>query len=77
MGRTRTWTVEIRIIEHEDGGRTPSGVTVRWQPSDREVAELGDDPATVRALADLAYQALDVAAGDFGQFSRRSMRMLS
>jgi hypothetical protein len=75
----RTWTVEIRIIEHEheDEGRTPAAVTSQRPPSDREVPQLGDEPATTRALAELAYKALDVADGDRGPFVHRSLRMLS
>jgi hypothetical protein len=76
MGRTRTWTVEIRIIEHEDEGRGPTATTLRWQPSDQDLP-VGDEPATARAFADLAYKALDVAAGDLGRFPQHSMRMLS
>ncbi|MFI7542500.1 dsRBD fold-containing protein [Actinoplanes sp. NPDC049599] len=77
MVRTRTWTVEIRIIEHEDDGRTRRETTLRWQPSDQEAAKLSDEPATARALADLAYKALDVATGDLEQFTHRHRRMLS
>jgi hypothetical protein len=76
MGRTRTWTVEIRIIEHEDEGRTPTAETLRWQPSDQD-PRVGDDPATARAFADLANKALDVAAADIGRFTHHSMRLLS
>jgi hypothetical protein len=83
MVRTRTWTVEINIIEHEDGRRTRADVIVRGQgdarrrSSDQEAPESGAEQVTARALADLAYKALDVAAGDVEQFDRRPMRMLS
>ena len=77
MVHTRTWTVEIRIIEHEDDGHARRETTLRWQPSEQEAAELGAEPATARALADLAYKALDVATGDLEQFTHRHRRLLS
>jgi hypothetical protein len=73
----RTWTVEIRIIEHEDEDGTPAAVTPQQPPSDCEVPQLGDEPATTRALADLAYKALDVADDDRGPFVHRSLRLLT
>jgi hypothetical protein len=83
MVRTRTWTIEINIIEHEDERRTRADVILRgeggarWRSSDQEAPESGDEQVTARALADLAYKALDVAAADVDQFAHRHMRMLS
>lgn len=90
MVRARTWTVEINITEYEDERRTHTDAVlrdvrpmlrgegeVRRRPSDEEVPEIGDELATARALADLAYKALDVATGDIEQFTHRRMRLLS
>jgi hypothetical protein len=90
MVRARTWTVEINITEHEDERRTDADTVLRgvrpllcrhgearWRPSDREVPEIDDELATARALADLAYKALDVATGDIEEFPHRPMRLLS
>ncbi|WIN00563.1 DUF1876 domain-containing protein [Actinoplanes oblitus] len=78
MMHTRTWTVEITIDEHEDERRTHAVAVLRTEarpqvrgegtaqraPRDLEVPEIGDELATARALADLAYQLLDVTAAD-------------
>jgi hypothetical protein len=39
------------------------------------VPEIGDELATARALADLAYQLLDVTAGDIEQFTHRPVHL--
>jgi hypothetical protein len=91
MVHVRTWTVEINISEHDDERRTRadavlrSGVRpilrgegeARRRPSDREVPEIGDELATARALADLAYKLLDVTAGDIEQFTHRPAHLTS
>ncbi|MEU8609468.1 hypothetical protein AB0C29_15850 [Actinoplanes sp. NPDC048791] len=64
MAHARTWTVEITITEQADERRPSSG-------------QDGDDPATARALAVLAYKALTVGAADLEQVARPPMRMLS
>jgi Domain of unknown function (DUF1876) len=88
---TRTWTVEIIISEHEDERRTHAEARLhsdarqtlrgegeaRRSPRDREVPEIGDELATARALADLAYKLLDVTAGDIEQFTHRPVRLRS
>lgn len=82
---TRTWSVDIVISEHEDERRTRAEARLhsdsrtvlcgvgeaRRSPRDREVPEIGDELATARALADLAYQLLDVTAADIEQFTHR------
>ena len=86
---TRTWTVEIVISEHEDERLTRAEARLhsdartvlrgrgeaRRSPRDREVPEIGDELATARALADLAYQLLDVTAGDIEQFTHRPVHL--
>ena len=88
---TRTWTVEIVISEHDEErlthaeARLHSGIRqplrgegeARRSPLDREVPEIGDELATARALADLAYKLLDVTAGDIEQFTQRPVRLTS
>lgn len=85
MVHTRSWQVEVMIEEIEDQRRTHatavlhSGVRsplrgdgeARRRPADSEVPEIGDELATARALADLAYKLLDVTAGDIEQFTHR------
>jgi len=88
MVNTRSWTVEITISEHEDERRTHAEAVLhssrpplrgegdaRRRPSDREVPEIGDELATARALADLAYKLLDVSAGDIEQFTHRPVHL--
>jgi hypothetical protein len=90
MMHVRTWTVEINIAEHEDERRTRAEAVLRSvrplirgegeayrRPSDEEVPEIGDELATARALADLAYKLLDVAAGDIEQFTHRPVHLTS
>ncbi|KUL23612.1 DUF1876 domain-containing protein [Actinoplanes awajinensis] len=88
---TRTWTVEITIAEHEDERRTRAVAVLRTEarpqvrgegtahraPRDREVPEIGDELASARALADLAYQLLDAAAGDIEQITHRPVHLSS
>jgi hypothetical protein len=91
MLHTRTWTVEITISEHEDERRTRAEAVLhsgarpelrghgeaRRRPADREVPEIGDELATARALADLAYQLLDATAGDIEQFTHSPVHLPS
>jgi len=89
MTHTRTWTVEISIAEHvgeritraaailHRDARTPvrGEGEARRRPADTEVPEIGDELATARALADLAYKLLDVSAGDIEQFTHRAVHL--
>ena len=85
MMHSRTWTVEITIDEHEDEDRTRAVAVLRTEarpqvrgegtarraPRDRDVPEIGDELASARALADLAYQLLDVTAADIEEITQR------
>ncbi|SNY59177.1 DUF1876 domain-containing protein [Paractinoplanes atraurantiacus] len=85
MMHTRTWTVEINLVEDEEQRRTRATAVLhsdartpvrgegeaRRRPADAEVPEIGDELATARALADLAYKLLDVTAADIEQFTHR------
>jgi len=91
MVHTRTWTVEVTIAEHEDERRTHAAAVLhtdtrnpvrgegeaRRRPADLEVPEIGDELATARALADLAYKLLDVTTGDLEQFTQRRVHLTS
>ncbi|MCM4084846.1 DUF1876 domain-containing protein [Paractinoplanes hotanensis] len=91
MVHTRTWTIEVSISEHEDERRTRATAVLRTdtrtplrgegearrRPADTDVPEIGDELATARALADLAYKLLDVTAGDIEQFTHRPARLSS
>jgi hypothetical protein len=91
MLHTRTWTVEVIITEDAEGHRTTAAATLhtdsrtplrgegeaRRRPGETEVPEIGDELATARALADLAYRLLDVTAGDLEQFTRQPVHLTS
>ncbi|GID29756.1 DUF1876 domain-containing protein [Paractinoplanes brasiliensis] len=91
MVHTRNWTIEVSITENEDERRTRAVAVLRTgvrsplrgegearrRPADVEVPEIGDELATARALADLAYQLLDVTAGDIEQFTHRPAHLSS
>ncbi len=76
MSAAKTWTVQVLI--EEDGDRTHADAVLRTaestslrgrgdarrNPKDPSVAEIGDELATSRALADLAHQLLETAASD-------------
>ena len=72
---SKDWTVEITIDEHE--GRTRAKARLRWRdqesvgvglsrldPTDRDVAEIGDELAVARALSDLARRLMAITAQD-------------
>jgi hypothetical protein len=91
MFHLREWTVRVTIIEDAEARRTRATAVLhtdartpvrgegdaRRRPSDAEVPEIGDEVATARALADLAYKLLDVAADDIEQFTHRPARLRS
>jgi len=71
----KDWTVKITIDEHQ--GRTRAEARLRWRdqesvgvgqsrldPTDRDVAEIGDELAVARALSDLARRLMAVTAQD-------------
>lgn len=77
MTRTKRWSVEIFIDEHDDHttraearlhtttATTVTGVGVaRKNPDDLDVPEIGDELATARALSDLGERLLRTAAED-------------
>jgi uncharacterized protein DUF1876 len=91
MVHMRKWTVQVTITEDEDARRTRAAAVLqsdtrtpvrgegvaRRRPADAEIPEIGDELATARALADLAYKLLDVAAGDIEQFTHRPVHLSS
>ena len=91
MLHIRTWTVEVTINEDEETRRTHAAAllrtdsrtplrgegTARRRPADTEVPEIGDELATARALADLAYKLLDVTTADIEQFTHRPAHLTS
>ena len=71
----KDWTVEVSIDEHQ--GHTRAKARLRWRdqesvgvglaklnPADRDVADIGDELAVGRALADLARRLMCVTAHD-------------
>lgn len=73
--QVKSWTVQVEIDEHENKtrakarlewrGRDYVGIGVaRRNPADYNVAEIGDELATARALSDLGHQLLVVTASD-------------
>jgi hypothetical protein len=91
MIRTRTWTVEIVMGEHEDERFTRAEArlhtdapthlkgagTARRNPFDLKAPEIGDQVAAARALSDLAHRLLDAAAGDIEQITHERARLTS
>jgi hypothetical protein len=89
MIHTRTWTVDIDITEDESERFTHAAAALRSgvrhplrgegearrRPADTEVPEIGDELATARALADLAYKLLAMTAGDIEQFTHDSVHL--
>jgi Rv2632c-like len=85
MIHSRCWTVEIVIDEHKDERWTHAQARLRMpdrtdlrgdgmarrNPQDAEAPGIGDEVAVARALADLAYQLLDVAGADIEQITHR------
>ncbi|MBU8831890.1 dsRBD fold-containing protein [Mycolicibacterium goodii] len=79
--------VEIVIDEHE--GRTRVQATLRWRgqafigtglarcnPADQEVAEIGDELALARALADLAARLKSRAVHDIEESTHQPVTVL-
>lgn len=71
----KDWTVAVSIDEHQ--GHTRAKARLRWRdqesvgvglaklnPADRDVADIGDELAVGRALADLARRLMCVTAHD-------------
>jgi hypothetical protein len=90
MDPVRTWTVQTSITEHDDERRTRAEAIpqtarpllrgegeARRRPSDRDIPETGAELAVARALADLAYKLLDVAAADVEQSTHRPVHLTS
>lgn len=76
MIHTTEWSVLLQLTESD--GQTHAQAVLdsgadhqlrghgiaRKRPADADVPEIGDELAAARALADLAHQLLDAAAGD-------------
>jgi hypothetical protein len=89
MIHTRDWSVHLQLTESD--GQThaqavlDSGVTrqlrghgmARKSPVDVDVPEIGDELAAARALADLAHQLLEAAAGDIEAVTHAPARLNS
>jgi hypothetical protein len=91
MVRSKRWTVDIVIDEHEEERRTHAHARLntadrtdlrgdgeaRRNPGDREVPEIGDELAVARALSELAHRLLEAAAADIEQFTEKPVRLES
>ena len=89
MVASRHWSVEIFIDEHEDDRTTNAGARLRTNdktqlvgrgtahrnPSDTDIAEIGDELAAARALSNLAHELLDAAASDIEQITHEHIRL--
>ena len=81
MDAVKTWTVQVRIDEHEGRTRAVARLRIddtesltgtglaRLNPADPDVPEIGDELAVARALSELSHRVLDVAAGNIEQSS--------
>ncbi|WP_043265129.1 DUF1876 domain-containing protein [Streptomyces sp. CT34] len=87
-GRTKTWTVEISIVESgsdvraearlrgREGGQMVGQGTARCNPADENVPAIGDELSTARALSDLSHQLLNRAAHDIEVHTARPVERL-
>jgi hypothetical protein len=89
MTTMRRWTVDVIIDEHEDERMTRAEArlhtgeqarlighgTARRNPRDTEVAQIGDELATARALSDLAHQLLQATANDIEEMTHRPVHL--
>jgi hypothetical protein len=76
MNEVKRRTVDIDIDEHEgrtraiarlhtrDTDHLVAAGTARLNPAERDVPEIGDEPAAARALSGLAHALLDAVVGD-------------
>jgi len=83
----KNWQVDIVIDEHDNRTRAEARLRnpdrtglvgsglARLSPRDADVPEIGDELAVSRALADLAHQLLDAAAGDIEAITHRPARL--
>jgi hypothetical protein len=73
MKETKHWAIQVALREtpdkteaeailDADGRRVAGWGRARRSPSDPNVAEIGDELATARALGDLAHKLLEEAA---------------
>ena len=69
MVHSRTWTIEIRISEHDDeADRSPAEIEVRGN---------GEDLAVAHSLAGLAGKLFELTRDDVGQFTHGHGRLLT
>jgi uncharacterized protein YgfB (UPF0149 family) len=74
----KTWKIDVSVDEHSR--RTRAKAEMRWfnhrltglgfarrNPSDQNVAEIGDELAVARALSNLADQLFAIAAADVNE----------
>ncbi|TDO48442.1 uncharacterized protein DUF1876 [Kribbella sp. VKM Ac-2527] len=91
MGASREWSVDIFIDEHEEDRVTRAEArlhkdseselvgqgTAHRHPDDVEVAEIGDELAVARALANLSHELIHAAATDIEQITKRRVHLRS
>ncbi len=83
----KAWTVEVSIDEHS--GLTREKARLRWRekelvgvgmarldPTDRNIAEIGDELAVARALSDLGKRMLTVTTEDIEAVTHRPAEFL-
>ncbi len=89
MTRTKKWTVDVYIDEHDDNTTRAEarlhtsdrthlvGVgTARRNPRDVNVPEIGDELAAARALTDLGEILLRTAAEDIENVTHEDVRLV-
>ncbi|HEY8374456.1 MAG TPA: DUF1876 domain-containing protein [Pseudonocardiaceae bacterium] len=86
---TKTWTVEIRIDEHDlkttaearlgnhEAGEITAEGSARCNPADQNIPTIGDELATARALSDLAHKLLHKAAEDIESSTHQPVERLN
>jgi hypothetical protein len=89
MATTRQWVVDIVIDEREDARVTHAEARLRTNgtaelvgrgtahrhPDDAEVARIGDELATARALSNLSHELIHTAARDIEQITKQRVHL--
>ena len=88
---SRRWRVDIYVDEHEDDRTTRAEARLHTgdnthlvgtgaahrNPTDTEIAEIGDELAVARALSDLAHKLLHAAASDIEAITHERVQLHS
>ncbi|MFI7061747.1 DUF1876 domain-containing protein [Kribbella sp. NPDC050124] len=89
MAASRQWSIDVLIDEQEDARVTRAEVRLRTDgeaefvgrgtahrhPDDSEVARIGDELATARALSNLSHELIQAAASQIEQITHKNVHL--